>query len=1024
MQLSRREFLVAANAVAMLALIESCVPGASKIGSSPAPQGGNPYERALRLLRDAVRASPDHLSLRAADLVATRDANKIVEFVRDHIALVPSWWTTDDPRFARRWGDAATLRGGQGSLRDRAELLAGMLSHAGFKATVMTADRPASLQIPDLYRPHPTEFKPDVRLVDQAAAQLRQAGAPPPASPPVFDPGPDQVAAIAAALPASLQKAKLRDDLLPTKIPVVEFEQDGRKRYAIALGSLATVDSAPAGLATGQTPSDPPVVRVTVSAVSSPAPGSKTPRGRQIELVRASWPAETVVGKQVLLTFMPPGGAKAYLESSLAAQMIRVPVLRVQGADPSLVATGPLITVHGDVAAGSAQDGYINGPLGQVRVVSESERNNAIASVANLKVAANASAFADVALDVDLVDVAGQPVDGLDAGALSVKEEGKAVGAFSLVSNVRTQKRPRVMIAYDVSGSVIGSWSSPAARAAFEKKLASAIVDAASVTPFDTQVVLLGADPDPNRWTPPDALALASAMGAGGSASDTWETIAGAALDQGLSAIVYLGDSTDDVTSGAELAELQNRLAAARVPVVVIPTGPPAGATAQRIVELSGGLRLDRKDPATPSKIAALVQQRATQWVAGGYRLRYIAPADGPGERTVTVGLADRPAVAGSSKYTVPTQPLSPPSFAGLYVAIEVAGVHATRHLAGVQVNYRGAALGRIDDPAALAQTRAALDGITTIAIEPGTPTTAAILDDVLTSLISIEPLRAWWPVKDVAQLQAAVHAGVVRTPGLLASLLLPSARDGNAVPGLKVAILHERVLSDSVVERHADLAIGANPMLAVTTDAHAGFGAALINSVSACQREATAFDDTAYARLAGRTLVSLPFADGPSRIAFYKTLPPEKVAAWTQMADVYSDAHLLAPRAGEVDAFWVVDPDSGAAKAVFLDSTGGAITRLKCKFSPYAEMAITLSILAIICSAAESTGAGCLGINSAATAMTVAALFIPGEADAGTPFGAALGLINPFGGVKGFGGFGAGIGIALLIVTIQASCS
>jgi len=53
---------------------------------------------------------------------------------------------------------------------------------------------------------------------------------------------------------------------------------------------------------------------------------------------------------------------------------------------------------------------------------------------------------------------------------------------------------------------------------------------------------------------------------------------------------------------------------------------------------------------------------------------------------------------------------------------------------------------------------------------------------------------------------------------------------------------------------------------------------------------------------------------------------------------------------------------------------------------------------------------------------MTVASLFVPGEADAGTPFGAALGVINPLG--AGFGALNAAIGVALILVTIQASCS
>lgn len=1024
-QLSRREFLIAANATALLALIESCVPGAASHVVATPSASGNPYDRALRLLRDAVRRSPDHLARRAADVVATKDAAKIAEFVRDHVSVVPPWSAfVDDARSARRWGIEATLRGGQGTLRDRADLLARMLTDAGFKARVVAADRPQALGLAELYRPRRAEFAPDGKLVAQAAALLRSAGAPPPASPSPVDLGPDPTAAILAALPSALQNARLRDDLLPRTIPVVELDDGGRKRYAMALGDTSMTDTPPAGLAGAPAAEPTANITVTVSAVSNAGPGSSnTPRGRLVELVSGRWSAEAVVGKQVLLTFVPPGGTKSYLESSLATQQVRVPVLRVQGDDPSLVAAGPLITVHGDVAPQSqvpASSAALNGPCGVIKVLSDADRKAAVASVASARVMPNGVAFPDVTLDVDLLDAAGTPVDGLDARALRVDEQGKAVDGFTVVSNVRTQKRPRVMIAYDLSGSVAGAWKSPAARAAFDKKLVSAIVQAAGITPFDTQLVFLGADPDPAKWAPPDAGALTSALATAGSASETWATIAGPALDQGLSAIVYVGDSTDDTTSGAQLAEMQHRLAASGVPVVLIPSGPPPGATARTIVELSGGVRLVRDDPTTASKVASFVQQRAAAWVSGGYRIRYVAPADGPAERTVTVSLTDRPAVSAAAKYTVPAKPLSPPSFAALYVTIEAGGLTAVRHLAGLQVNDRGGALGQLDDPVALAETRAALDGITTIAIEPGTPTTGALLDDVLSSLISVEPLRAIWPVKDMSSLTAAVKGSVRRTPGVLMALLRAIDSDANAVPALRVAILHERVVSESVIERHADLAIGANPWIAVTPDAHAGFKAAVANSVAACAGEAAAFDDSAFRRLSGRSLITLPKDDNAARAAFHRTVPAAKLDAWARMSTVYSEKHLLVPAGGAVDALWVVDPDTGASKPVLLDGTGGAVVRSGCHFSPFAEMAITLSMLAAACDLSGESG--CLGIDTAATAMTVAALFIPGEADAGTPFGAMLGTFSFFGG--GFGALGGAIGIALIIVTIQASCS
>ena len=387
------------------------------------------------------------------------------------------------------------------------------------------------------------------------------------------------------------------------------------------------------------------------------------------------------------------------------------------------------------------------------------------------------------------------------------------------------------------------------------------------------------------------------------------------------------------------------------------------------------------------------------------------------------VALADRQQISGSTKYTVPAKPVPPPSFVGMYVTIEVGGLRSVRHLAGLQVNAGGGPIGQLDDVAAVAETRAAMDGITTIAIEPGTPTSAAILDDVLSSFISIEPLRAIWPVKDGDRMLEAVKGGVRRTPGLLATLLQPSATDGNAVPGLRVAILQERAPTDAVIERHADLAVGTNPMIAVTADAHLGFLAAVANSVAASRAEAAAFDDSAYQRLSGKRLIALPIADFGARNVFYKTVPAGKVEQWIAMSAIYWNYHLVVPAGGEGDAFWLIDPDTGTSKAVLLDGTGGARAVMACHFSPFAQMAITLSMLSIMCGYSQDfLPFACLGITTAATAMTVASLFVPGEADAGTPFGVAAGVFNPLG--SGFGGLNAAIGVALILVTIQASCS
>lgn len=1022
-QLSRREFLIAANAVALLAMIESCVPGASKLGATASP-GGSLYERALLLLRDAVRASPDHLAFRAADIVAARDATRIVEFVHDHIAVVPPFSFLEDHRTARRWGNGATLRGGQGTLRDRAEVLADALTRAGFAAQVMSANRPDSLGVVGLYQQRSAAFAPDLKRIKAAVALLREAGAPAPASPQAFEPGPDPMAAILAALPTPLQTARPRPDLLPSQVPIVVFTQGGTKRYAFAVGDLPITDTAPPGLTNVPSADAPPNVSITVSAVSNPAPGSRTPRGRMIDLVAGRWPADVVVGRQVLLTFVPPQGPKSYLQSPLSSLPMRVPVLRVQTDTPpvsaatNLTVTGPLITVRGDVTT-PAQDGPVDGPFGPIQVHSDSDRKQAQARVAAFQIAPNATAFPEVALEVNIVDTAGRSVDGLDARSFSLKEDGKPVAGFTVLSNVKTQDRPRVLVVYDTSFSVISWWPSRATKATFEENLAAMLTGIAAQASFDVQVVGTGTIPDPKGWAAPQAATIATALSAVQATDETWATIAGPALDQGVVAIIMAGDTGDEMTAPRDIPALQSRLAGSKVPVFCVPLGQPADAAVAKIVAVSGGARIAPEDL---GRLSPILQPLLAKWVGGAYRLRYVATVDGPSDRTVTIGLRDRAQPVGSGAYRVPTGPLQPPSFVALYLTIEVGGLRSVRRLAGLQVTSRGFVIGNLDDAAAVAETRATLDGVTTVAIEPGTPTSAALLDDVLSSCLSIEPLRPIWQAATPDKLLQAAKNGVHRVPGIFASLLGPTKVDPAALPGLKVAIVQERASSAVLIERHADLAIGVNPVVTISTDERAGFKAAVATSVAACAAEAATFDDSAYERLSGRSLTALPAGDLGAHLAFLKTVPAERLDSWKSMASIYEDFHLVVAAAGAGDAFWAVDPVSGATKAVLLDGTGGAVIRSGCNFSATDQMALTLSMLSIMCAAAEDVfPVICLGINTADVAMTVAGLFDP-SADAGTPFGAALGVFNPLG--KAFGGLSATIGVALILVTIQSSCS
>jgi len=269
-----------------------------------------------------------------------------------------------------------------------------------------------------------------------------------------------------------------------------------------------------------------------------------------------------------------------------------------------------------------------------------------------------------------------------------------------------------------------------------------------------------------------------------------------------------------------------------------------------------------------------------------------------------------------------------------------------------------------------------------------------------------------------------AAAKNIVRTPLALPSLLRPTPVDPGCVEGLRVAILQNRALTAAALEEHADLAIGVNEIVSLASDRGAAFKPALTTSVVVSAAEAATYADSAYRRLAGRPLTGIQAGDSPSFNEWLKNVPATQQPAWTAISRVYDNYHLVLPDAADANALWVVDPATGAAKAVLLDSTGGAIGKEEgsghCHIDAFDAEALELAILALACSAVGAEfPIFCNGINTAASGMCVIALF-NGHADLGTPMGAIqpwLGL-----GEAGLGWLDVSIGMMLILITLSSA--
>ena len=373
----------------------------------------------------------------------------------------------------------------------------------------------------------------------------------------------------------------------------------------------------------------------------------------------------------------------------------------------------------------------------------------------------------------------------------------------------------------------------------------------------------------------------------------------------------------------------------------------------------------------------------------------------------------------------MPSTPLPSPGFSGLYLTIKFGVLTATRRLAGVELSSSGSPLGALDDPAVVAEVAAALDGITTIAIEGGTPTTSAVFDDVFASLQSMAPLEALPANATSDQFLHAQKVAIARTPLALPSLLRPVPVDPGSVPGLRVAIIQNRAFGTAAMEEHADLAVGLNEIVPLASDRRAAFKSALTTSVAMSAAEAATYADSAYKRVSGRGFVGIQAGDLQAFNAWLKTVPTSRKGAWSPIARVYDGVHLALPVAGGADALWVVDPHTGVGKAVLLDSTGGGIGREgegggKCHIGGEDGEALALGAMSIECAAAGGEWPiFCNSVNTMASGMCVIQLF-EGKGDLGTPVGAIqpwLGL-----GEAGFGWLDAAIGMCLIMITLSSA--
>ncbi|HEY8258274.1 MAG TPA: hypothetical protein VIG08_11530 [Gemmatimonadales bacterium] len=991
--LSRRGFIWIAGSGTAAILVgcsssdtSSRIPGSTSGGGLAGAPDLSQLNGFLRELRDAIRTSPDHLSARAEAIVARRDPLEAVRFVRDEIAVLPSGF----PTTAASWGPRATLRAGAGTLRERSEVLAGMLAVMGIDARVREIDRPSAMTAMKLWRPRPHAFEPD-------PAKLRplfsKAGITPP-RPAAFGVDHDAERAIKemadallSRMPSAARRASRtapRD--LPDRIPVVEYSAGGRRVIAVAAGDLdvlGTVSSEPRDPGVMQVPA----VDVVVSVALNPPVGSTLDPSRTYEVLRASWPADHLAGRRLTLTFPVPG-EKIHAPDGREPGPCRVPLLRVSDGKPipdsvKQVVTGDMISLSGGVFRADPSDSKTTiGAFGPLTLAPR--RDDLAASVASLTASVTAATFPDIDLRVSVRDAGNKPVNGLAATDFVVTEDGRPQSAFVLSDTAPSL--PRVLVVYDGSMSATEIFRTPQIKRDFDHRIATALVDASSSSPFVTQVIAIGGAATESGWLPPEADRIAGGLQVI-TTSDIWQTLGEAvpASGAGVAILVSDNEATDDPRA---IPTLRARLKASGIPIISVPVGAKGKEHTDDIVAASGGEAVDPRDPALARSLAKALHARLTGTPPQNYRMRYRSdrPASDAKPRKVSVTLAAKRAVTAATSYTLPPAEdrLVPPGIAGIYVSITVNGVTEVRRLGGVDVSYRGTPDRNAIDARAIEEAADVVRGITTIAFEPPNPSAGEMLDDMITAVIGLEPVLQALPNGDAALSAQASH--IRRVPALFSALFEPVGGDSDAVAtGLRTAILIESPgpspnEGTRTVITALDVVPAHNRVLGVGDPADA-FRAAMTASLTASYRETKLSSASAASRLARKPLTYLaPFAT-------YDERAPGDVLVSARRRTLlarYADMHRFVATDVSVAALWIVDPATGSAIAIDDAGRGGAVMEargaaLRCE-TPFQLIALLdfaallISTLCTISDQVESVPAkvACIGANVEGVAALV----------------------------------------------------
>ncbi|MEN8235671.1 MAG: hypothetical protein ABFR89_12205 [Actinomycetota bacterium] len=893
--LTRRGFRrMSATAMALATLMAGCTPGTSPTSTTTttttpettttvAPEVLDDAWQLLDFGLDALRGSPDHRPAQLATVAAEGDPIAVLDWIRGNIRAMPDGPDGYLNPMRARWGPAGVLRGGIGTPRDVAELLAETYRTMGLEAHVVAIGHRMPLRDPMIVQNPP--FEPAPPLPRERAEEIGITFPPPPQ--PV---DPEIVRATAervldVVLPEADQARFVAS--FGGRLPVVAFTDTAGNSHIAHLwsedGGLEPVDSLPQPAPDAEYPD----VTFRLLAMN---PRDEGP----VPIAELTVGLQELVGRQVRASFTPA------VESALDLARVRpadvttfLPTLRVVGDDEH-VATGTPVTLAGDRFE-ATDDGFNNGAG---RIVTGGDAS-AVTSVEIARIDARAAPHLTLYAKVG----GDEPIDGISIDEFAVTEEGQPAVAY-LRSNVPGPRR--VVFLTDTSTSVPaayrGQGASEVARA-----VSSALLEAGEVVEFRAASVSgLGAEASGNWTTDPDELARqARSLGDG---SSLWRAFADANETFVPDVIIFLTDGVAVAPGEIPVEQPPPEVEAAirsGAPGIILGAGE-LGTAFEGIAEMSGGVAVPAEDQ--EAGIQAVIEALASLPAVANYTIGVIAPTTGDGERRISLAIGDS---SDEATYSVSGDDESPERAAlvNLTLEVESMGMTVRRTLAGLHPDVAGRYDRNLVTHQLTRDVHLALFGSYAISIDAGAPSLSQQLEQMILAKQSMRPV-----VEATSEDELADALAGLAVPSDHAFAFTAPLADGQHTHELAFRAwldIDRRTQTDDGERRLQ--AVDILPFTLFDTVAQDdAFRRTAVASATLAVLEAGIFDDD-------------PANVGPDGPLVVNSIADRDLAA--HFRDTWPGSVFVSSTDGDPDEVWAVHRATGTLTTVLADASGGAAT-------------------------------------------------------------------------------------------------